>query len=332
MLASDASHMAWASRTSRSWAGAGGAARPTACGTACGTASTWVAVLGFSACALLATGARAQAAPSAREPAPPASAHEATGKAKAAAKGGTAPAGERGDRAKAKGEEGEHAKKGRRRSKGCPSEMASIQGRFCIDRWEAHTVEVGAGGQTRKHSPYESVANLKVRAKSAAGRVPQGYISRDEAEQACKNAGKRLCTDEEWLTACKGKKPTAFPYGDEWQARRCNDQGVSSFNHFYGGDGQPPPQSAYSWENMNDPRLNQLEGTVASSGKFKRCRNSYGVYDMVGNLHEWTAAPSGTFRGGYYLDVHQNGEGCDYRTRAHGPRYHDYSTGFRCCK
>jgi hypothetical protein len=53
---------------------------------------------------------------------------------------------------------------------------------------------------------------------------------------------------------------------------------------------------------------------------------------MVGNLHEWTAAAGGTFRGGYYLDVEQNGLGCDYRTSAHNTRYHDYSTGFRCCK
>jgi formylglycine-generating enzyme required for sulfatase activity len=52
---------------------------------------------------------------------------------------------------------------------------------------------------------------------------------------------------------------------------------------------------------------------------------------MVGNVHEWTADPKGTFRGGYYLDTHINGDGCDYRTVAHEPTYHDYSTGFRCC-
>ncbi|QXD15378.1 hypothetical protein GQ464_000010 [Rhodocaloribacter litoris] len=26
-----------------------------------------------------------------------------------------------------------------------------------------------------------------------------------------------------------------------------------------------------------------------------------------------------------------HGEGCLYRTTAHGRTYHDYSTGFRCC-
>ena len=54
---------------------------------------------------------------------------------------------------------------------------------------------------------------------------------------------------------------------------------------------------------------------------------------MVGNLHEWVADPSGTFYGGYYQDVSSkgHGEGCGYLTTAHEARYHDYSTGFRCC-
>jgi hypothetical protein len=40
----------------------------------------------------------------------------------------------------------------------------------------------------------------------------------------------------------------------------------------------------------------------------------------------------GTFRGGYYLDTHINGNGCEYKTTAHSVKYRDYSTGFRCCK
>ena len=68
---------------------------------------------------------------------------------------------------------------------------------------------------------------------------------------------------------------------------------------------------------MNDPSLNALPGTVALTASYPRCANAYGLYDMVGNLHEWTAAVRGTFRGGYYLDTHINGNGCDYKTTAH---------------
>jgi formylglycine-generating enzyme required for sulfatase activity len=82
---------------------------------------------------------------------------------------------------------------------------------------------------------------------------------------------------------------------------------------------------------MNDPQLNQAAGTLAETGSHQGCTNGYGVYDMVGNLHEWVDDPKGTFQGGYYLDVTQNGDGCGYTTDAHEAWYHDYSTGFRCC-
>jgi len=212
--------------------------------------------------------------------------------------------------------------------KGCPAGMASI-GSYCIDQYEAGVVEL-SGKSVKEHSPYTGVDGLKIKAISKKGIIPQAHISKEQAESACKNAGKRLCTDDEWVGACKGKKPTLYPYGDDRKAGRCNDSGVSSFNHYYGQDGGPAPQSAFTWANMNDQRLNQLKGTVAKTGSYAKCKNSFQVYDMVGNLHEWTS--SATFRGGYYLDTKINGEGCNYRTTAHGAKYHDYSTGFRCCK
>ncbi|EYF07936.1 formylglycine-generating enzyme family protein [Chondromyces apiculatus] len=218
------------------------------------------------------------------------------------------------------------------KGKGCPKGMVQVQGRYCIDAYEASTVEVLPRGKTRTHSPFSPVAGKKVKAVSKKGVKPQAYISRDQAEDACQSAGKRLCSDEEWLTACKGKRPTSFPYGDERKNGYCNDGGVSSFNHYYGEDGAEAPLASYTWANMNDGRLNQLKGTLANTGAHKRCKSSFGVYDMVGNLHEWTAAKGGTFRGGYYLDTTQNGDGCAYKTTAHAPSYHDYSTGFRCCK
>jgi hypothetical protein len=213
----------------------------------------------------------------------------------------------------------------------CPGDMVPIQG-YCIDRYEAYVVELLPSGKTRAHSPFQSVAGLQVKAMNARGKKPQAYISRDGAEQACQNAGKRLCTDEEWVLACKGKKPTAWPYGDSHQPGRCNDQGTSSFNLLFGKGGQPPSQSDYTFDRLNDARLNQVKDTLAPSGSFSRCMNGFGAFDMVGNVHEWTAAAGGTFRGGYYLDVTQNGPGCDYKTTAHHDKYHDYSTGFRCCK
>ena len=217
----------------------------------------------------------------------------------------------------------------------CPTGMAhiAIDGAkpYCVDKWEATVVEVQGKTETA-HAATQPVTNLKVRAVTRSGVTPQGYISKNEAEAACKAAKKRLCTGAEWEAACKGKTPTAFPYGDERKTGYCNDSGRAPLASLHP---ELVGEAVYaSSDAMNDPRINQSPNTVAATGSFAKCRNAFGVYDMVGNLHEWVAdmqGSRGTFRGGYYQDTHLNGDGCAYRTVAHDVSYHDYSTGFRCC-
>jgi formylglycine-generating enzyme required for sulfatase activity len=204
--------------------------------------------------------------------------------------------------------------------------MALVADRCCIDKWEASLVELAADGE-KPFSPYESPeGGVLVRAVSRPDVVPQGYISRDQAERACKASDKRLCTDEEWVTACRGDPPQAYPYGNAREKGACNDAGISPLHVYY-----PEAPSTYQMGPMNDARLNQTPNTVARTGEFARCVGPYGVFDMVGNLHEWVMSARPTFRGGYFQDTRINGEGCAYHTTAHGAGYHDYSTGFRCC-
>jgi hypothetical protein len=207
----------------------------------------------------------------------------------------------------------------------CPEEMALVEGLYCIDKWEASLVEMTAQGE-RPFSPYESPEGKSVRAVSRPGVVPQAYISRLDADAACKASHKRLCHEDEWVEACKGSPPATFPYGGERHNGWCNDVGVAPLHKFY-----PESPDTYTMEPMNDPRLNQVPGTIAKTGEFTRCTNAFGVFDMVGNLHEWVMSRNPTFRGGYYQDVTLNGPGCEYQNVAHGAPYHDYSTGFRCC-
>ena len=213
----------------------------------------------------------------------------------------------------------------------CPAGMVGVSGRFCIDAVEASLDVVDAKGRTlRRHSPYQTVATeTRVVARARRGVVPQAYVSQEQAAAACEAAGKRLCSDDEWLSACRGRTPSLYPYGDEHAAGRCNDKGVSPLRVLHGA---AEGLEVFGIDAMNDPRLNQIAGTVARTGQFKRCKSSVGAYDMVGNLHEWTADSGGTFRGGYYLDNEINGRGCDYVTKAHNTKYRDYSVGFRCCK
>jgi hypothetical protein len=207
---------------------------------------------------------------------------------------------------------------------GCPQGMASVQhgsnGAFCVDRYEASLVEVLPNGEERAWSPYQSIEGHVVRAVSSKKTYPQGYISANQASKACQLSGKRLCKAAEWKTACRGPSQTTYGYGEEDRPGRCNDHGQS-----------PVARRGYTWKIMNNPNNNQLPGTLSRTGEHEGCTNGFGVYDMVGNLHEWVADAEGTFQGGFYGDVLQHGDGCEYVTTAHVASYHDYSTGFRCC-
>jgi hypothetical protein len=206
---------------------------------------------------------------------------------------------------------------------GCPREMARL-GDSCVDRWEASLVELVLGGGEIAWSPYVPPNGHRVRAVSRPGVVPQGHVSYPEAKAACRNAGKRLCSPREWERACKGPAQTKFPYGEEHVGGMCVDAGRTTPN-----TALYPMSKAFSYEGMNDPRLNQLPNTLEKTGAAAGCTNELGVFDMVGNLHEWAA--DGRFHGGYYLDVKRNGQGCEYVTSSHATQYYDYSLGFRCC-
>ncbi len=201
----------------------------------------------------------------------------------------------------------------------CPAGMADVAHRFCIDKWEGSLAERRADGTEVPWSPFATPLEGHVYvAHTSPNVIPQAYVSAAQAQSACRVAGKRLCAPVEWRAACGGSQANAYPYGPARRAGKCHDTGTA-------------PAVALHVSDLNDPRLDQIPDTIAKTGAYPDCVNDYGVYDMVGNLDEWTGDPNGTVKGGYWLDTSQHGEGCAYRTIAHTFDYHDYSTGFRCC-
>lgn len=206
---------------------------------------------------------------------------------------------------------------------GCPAGMGRVEA-FCVDRYEAALVERTDAGEV-PWSPYHHPGERAVRAVSVAGVVPQGYIDGDRAGAACAASGKRLCTDAEWLRACQGPDGLTYPYGAARMPGICNDA----------RDAHPAielfPDDPTPFDRLQDACLNQLPESLASAGAHPGCVSAEGLFDLMGNLHEWTADPEGTFRGGSFVDTAINGNGCLYRTTAHDTAHWDYSTGFRCC-
>ena len=232
----------------------------------------------------------------------------------------------------------------------CPEGMARI-GRYCIDRWEAHLVVRAATGEITALPFFARPPDDGAyEARSEPGAYPQGYISRVESQRACKRAGKRLCSKAEWQRACWGRRGGHYPYGAKWKADQCNMDKPHLLSRRFGADSRK-----WKYEQFNDPTLNQEPGFLAQTGSLDTCQSDSGVYDLVGNLHEWVSDTvdeelmekldaenverktqgwrpgNGVFMGGFFSTHEQLGPGCRYTTVAHEPSYHDYSTGFRCC-
>lgn len=209
---------------------------------------------------------------------------------------------------------------------GCLEGMARIDD-YCIDRYEAMLVEVLPDDTLAPLSPFANPGDTIAMALSVGGATPQGFITQLQADAACTVAGKRLCNNEEWLRACQGEANSQYPYGDPWQPGACNEARECHpvVQYFESSE-------EWVWSELAHPCISQLPDGLATAGEYAACVSGEGVYDLVGNLHEWTADPAGTFRGGFYVDTMINGVGCGYATTAHNVQHWDYSTGFRCCR
>lgn len=156
------------------------------------------------------------------------------------------------------------------------------------------------------------------------GQNPMIVATFREAEATCKKSQKRLCTENEWTFACEGEEVRPYPYGWTRDATACViDRAWRPFS-----EGALQPRDGKNAREELD-RLWQGE----PSGSRAMCRSPFGVYDMTGNVDEWTrnVNPTGyasVLKGGYWGPVRAR---CRPATRAHNEDFVAYQQSFRCC-
>jgi hypothetical protein len=127
----------------------------------------------------------------------------------------------------------------------CPADtvrVTTLARALCVDRFEASR---GDGNV----------------AESRVGVAPWTRVSLEEAMAACENAGKRLCTRDEWIAACRGPEDTDFPYGGFYVYEACNGDGVAT--------------------------------APAATGSYEDCEGGFpGLFDLSGNVEEWVSTPA----------------------------------------
>ena len=149
------------------------------------------------------------------------------------------------------------------------------------------------------------------------GELPRANVTWNEAAALCKKDSKRLCSEHEWVAACRGASGWPFAYGEAFEPNRCHTDGHDSIPQPIGG------RSA--------------------------CSNPLGVHDLNGSLSEWVAdawdraplppldegvlpdptSPQRVLRGGtMWFAIY--GQDCLSR-HSHGTEEAHRDDGFRCC-
>ena len=236
-------------------------------------------------------------------------------------------------------------------SAGCPTGMVRVKGSYRLENGGEATGEIeriqdaACTDWISKEFPARcrtfdkekiatEVAKLKSRAMdycvdrfeypNVLGQNPIIVVTFREAENLCKKSKKRLCNENEWTFACEGEEVQPYPYGYTRDSSAC----VVDRNWRQFTEGALSPRDGARARDELD-RLWQAE----PSGSRGACKSPFGVYDMTGNVDEWTRTvrPTGfssILKGGYWGPVRAR---CRPATRAHNEDFVAYQQGFRCC-
>ena len=133
---------------------------------------------------------------------------------------------------------------------------------FLIDRYEVTNLQYKKFiDATARHSP-DHFRNRTYPAGKADH--PVTYVSWDDANDYCAWAKKRLPTDLEWEKAARGTDGREYPWGNEFDTKNAN--------------------MPLRWKALKQ------DGDTTPVGAFEKGASPYGVYDMTGNVWEWTSS------------------------------------------
>ena len=190
---------------------------------------------------------------------------------------------------------------------------------FYIDTFEvtnARYAECVAAGVCKLPAGPDSVTHSGYYSKPEFAHYPVIAVSWTSADIFCKWRGARLPSETEWERAARGSKPRSYPWGEGIDSTRAN--------------------------------YNSFVGDTSPVGSYEKGKSPEGVYDLAGNVWEWTADwydvyPGGdpnsgrgfgqiyrVMRGGSWQDL---ADSLSSTSRSWDtPDFESFNVGFRCAR
>jgi formylglycine-generating enzyme required for sulfatase activity len=175
---------------------------------------------------------------------------------------------------------------------------------FYMDKYEVTTTRYAAFMQAtgRKEPGHWNEVRL-----ASHGDRPVVGVTWHDADAYCRHYSKRLPTEQEWEKAARGTDGRKYPWGNDEPTSLHANFGKSGFNDY---------------------------GVLVNVGSLEEGKSPYGIYDMAGNVWEWTSSDydsnNKVLRGGSWLYVARYLVST-YRNR-NLPTLRTSAVGFRCAQ
>ena len=143
---------------------------------------------------------------------------------------------------------------------------------FYMDQFEVTTKHYAEFMQATKR-PQPNYWNQLSDTNMAADRPVIG-VDWSDADAYCRYYEKRLPTEQEWEKAARGTDGRLYPWGNQ-------EPTSTSANHWMGRAQEFTKQG-------NAGRINFYRDRLMSVGSYEADQSPYGIYDLAGNVREWT--------------------------------------------
>ncbi|MBI3609084.1 MAG: 4-hydroxybenzoate octaprenyltransferase [Nitrospirae bacterium] len=201
---------------------------------------------------------------------------------------------------------------------------------YWIDKYEVSNTQYMAFVDMTRHRPPKhwqpTGAGQGMTYPPGKADHPVIYVDWYDANEYCHWVERRLPTEEEWEKAARGTDGRVYPWGNAFDPKKAN--------------------SPQYWLAANK------DGDTMPVGSFENGKSPYGLYDMAGNVYEWTAnwykpyplnhefnvhygEKNKIVRGGSWYDCLSYGCGLSapsYNRSRFAPEIRNKGFGFRCAK